>query len=349
MSAPRIAAAELALPPYVHTQEEIIEELSRFGGAVFTRFARSAGVQNRHLSLPLKEYGRLKDFTEANNAWISTALELGERALRDALAKAGVEPGEVTLIASTTVTGLAVPSLEARLAERVGLRPDVKRIPLFGLGCVAGAAGIARIHDYLRGYPDEVAVLLAVELCSLTIQRDDTSAANLVAASLFGDGSAAVVMLGANRAAREGSPGPQVLASRSRLYPGSKDVMGWDIGSAGFRIVLSAEVATIAEKYLGEDVTQFLAGQGHEIGDMTRWVCHPGGPKVIEAIERVLGLGPDALQVTRESLRDNGNLSSVSVLHVLRETMACPPPPGSPALMMAMGPGFCSELVLLRW
>jgi alkylresorcinol/alkylpyrone synthase len=256
----------------------------------------------------------------------------------------------VSLIVSTTVTGLAVPSLEARLAERVGLRPDVKRLPLFGLGCVAGAAGIARIQDYLRGYPAEVAVLLAVELCSLTIQRDDTSAANLVASSLFGDGAAAAVLMGADRAARSlAHPAPAVLTSRSRLYPDSQNVMGWDIGASGFRIVLSAEVASIADKYLGDDVKEFLDAQGLTVSDMTRWVCHPGGPKVIEAIERVLGLGPEALQITRESLRDNGNLSSASVLHVLSETMADPPPPGSPALMLAMGPGFCSELVLLRW
>jgi len=192
------------------------------------------------------------------------------------------------------------------------------------------------------------AALLAVELCSLTIQRQDKSVANLVATSLFGDGAAAVIGEGAHRAGREHS-GPRVLATRSRIYPDTEEVMGWKIGSDGFRIVLSADVATIAEKYLGEDVREFLADHGLTPADVTTWVCHPGGPKVIEAVENVLDLPADALDHTRNSLRLNGNLSSVSVLDVLRANMADPPAPGSLGLMIAMGPAFCSELVLLAW
>jgi alkylresorcinol/alkylpyrone synthase len=255
---------------------------------------------------------------------------------------------------STTVTGLAVPTLEARLAARVGLRPDVKRIPLFGLGCVAGAAGTARMHDYLRGYPDQVAALIAVELCSLTIQRKDTSVANLVATSLFGDGAAAVIAKGgalAGAAPQQARvlQGPRVLATRSRIYPDTEEVMGWRIGSDGFRIVLSVDVATVTEKYLGEDVRGFLADHGLTPEDVSTWVCHPGGPRVIEAVEHVLDLPDTALDHTRNSLRNNGNLSSVSVLDVLRANMADPPAPGSIGVMIAMGPAFCSELVLLEW
>ncbi|MGH3525651.1 MAG: type III polyketide synthase, partial [Mycobacterium sp.] len=259
--------------------------------------------------------------------------------------KANVKPSEVDIIFSTTVTGLAVPTLEARLATRIGLRPDVKRVPLFGLGCVAGAAGVARMHDYLRGHPDQVAALLAVELCSLTMQRDDHSMANLVATSLFGDGAGAVIATGANRA----PTGPRVLATRSHLYPDTEDVMGWNIGTTGFQLVLSVEVATVAEKYLGEDVRNFLTDHGLSTADVKTWVCHPGGPKVIDAVENGLDLPTDALDRTRHSLRDNGNLSSVSVLDVLAATIADPPPPGSIGLMIAMGPAFCSELVLLGW
>ncbi|GIH03338.1 polyketide synthase-like Pks10 [Rhizocola hellebori] len=344
-NAPAVAAVEVALPSHVHSQEEIISELSRFGGPVFERFARTAGVQTRRLAMPLARYGRLSGFTEANETYLEVALELGEQALTAALKKAGIQPDEVDLIVSTTVTGLTVPSLEARLANRMGLRPDVKRVPLFGLGCVAGAAGIARMHDYLRAFPDQVAVLLAVELCSLTIQRDDTSAANLVASSLFGDGAAAVVATGA---AVSGA-GPRVLSSRSHLYPDTEGVMGWDIGTQGFRIILSTEVAPIAEKYLAEGVESFLAAHGLSTHDISAWICHPGGPKVIETIQRVLSLPPQALAHTRNSLRDKGNLSSVSVLDVLGETMAQPPAAGGYGLMIAMGPGFCSELVLVRW
>jgi alkylresorcinol/alkylpyrone synthase len=221
-------------------------------------------------------------------------------------------------------------------------------VPLFGLGCVAGAAGVARMYDYLRSYPDHVAALVAVELCSLTIQRDDRSMANFVAASLFGDGAAAVIATGANRRAA-GPRLPRILATRSRLYPDTQDVMGWDIGTSGFRIKLSVEVATVVEKYLAEDVRNFLADCGLSADDVSTYVCHPGGPKVIEAVQNVLDLPADALDRTRTSLRENGNLSSASVLDVLRATMADPPPPGSFGLMVAMGPGFCSELVLLGW
>lgn len=347
-SPPAIAAVTVALPPHRYSQDETTTALANFAGSEFRRFAASSGVVTRRLALPLWRYPKLNGFTEANRVYLEVALELGERALRSALDTAGIDPGEIDIVFSTTVTGLAVPTLEARLATRVGLRPDVKRVPLFGLGCVAGAAGVARMHDYLRAFPGHVAALLAVELCSLTIQRDDRSVANLVASSLFGDGAAAVVATGADRTPA-GPTVPTVLASRSHLYPDTEDVMGWHIGADGFRIILSVDVATVAEKYLAEDVRQFLADHGLVTEDVARWICHPGGPKVIEAVDNGLDLPADALDRTRISLRDNGNMSSVSVLDVLRDTMADPPPPGSIGLMIAMGPAFCSELVLLRW
>jgi len=342
---PSLAAATVVFPPHYNSQVDISSAITGFGGAEFERFTASSGVKARHHSVPLPRYGELTGFTEANEIFVDVALDLGEQALLSALDAAKVKPSEVDIIFSTTVTGLAVPTLEARLATRIGLRPDVKRLPLFGLGCVAGAAGVARMYDYLRAYPDQVAALLAVELCSLTIQRDDHSVANLVASSLFGDAAGVVVAKGANRA----STGPRVLATRSRIYPDTEDVMGWRIGSEGFKIVLSVEVTTVAEKFLGEDVRNFLADYGLTTNDITTWVCHPGGPKVIESIENVLDLPVNALDYTRNSLRDNGNLSSVSVLDVLRANMADPPPPGSYGLMIAMGPAFCSELVLLGW
>ena len=345
ISSASVASVMVEFPPHQVGQREALSGLTGFGGPQFDRFGASAGVQTRRLAIPLAQYGKLSGFTEANDIFIETALELGERALLSALDAAKVKPADVDIVFSTTVTGLAVPTLEARLATRVGMRPDVKRMPLFGLGCVAGAAGVARMNDYLLAYPDQVSVLLAIELCSLTLQRDDYSIANLVAASLFGDGVGAVVAKGSARA----TMGPRVLATRSRIYPDTEDVMGWNIGTNGFQIKLSTEVANVAEKYLGEDVRNFLSDQGLTPADISTWVCHPGGPKVIEAVEHTLELPADALDYTRKSLRDNGNLSSVSVLDVLRANMADPPPPGSFGLMLAMGPAFCSELVLLGW
>ncbi|GAB2599790.1 3-oxoacyl-[acyl-carrier-protein] synthase III C-terminal domain-containing protein [Streptomyces capparidis] len=310
------------------------------------RIGRNTGVRTRHFCLPLERYPALTDFTESNALWLEHALDLGEAALLAALDAAGTAPREVDLLVGTTVTGLAVPSLDARLAARVGLREDVTRLPLFGFGCAGGAAGLARVLDWLRHRPDGVAVLLAVELCSLTFQPGDAGPANLVATSLFGDGAAAVVAVGADRAAA----GPRLISSRSRLHPGTLDAMGWHIGSDGFRVVLSPGVPEMIATVLPKEVHAFLDGHGLTPGDVATWLCHPGGPKVIDAIISSLGLPEEALALTRASLARTGNLSSASVLHVLADAMAGgSPPPGSPALMLAMGPGFATELVLLAW
>jgi alkylresorcinol/alkylpyrone synthase len=229
------------------------------------------------------------------------------------------------------------------------MRPDVRRVPIFGLGCVAGAAGVARMHDYLRGAPDDVAVLVSVELCSLTFPGAEPSMASLVGSALFGDGAAAVVAVGERRAAQVHAGGPDVIASRSHLYPDSLGTMGWHIGGSGFQLVLAPDLPEIVERYLADDVTAFLAAHDLTVADVGAWVSHPGGPKVIEAITAALGLADDALELAWRSLSELGNLSSASVLHVLRDTLAKPPPSDSPGLLMAMGPGFCSELVLLRW
>jgi alkylresorcinol/alkylpyrone synthase len=342
---PSVAAVAVKFPPNLYSQEEVIGALTDFAGPEFRRFALTSGVESRHTALPLSQYKKLSGFTEANEIFVEVALDLAEQALLTALDEAKLEPSDVDVVFSTTVTGLAVPSLEARLASRVGLRQDVKRVPLFGLGCVAGAAGLARVHDYLRAFPDHVAVLLAVELCSLTIQREDNSIANLVASSLFGDGAAVVIATGADRT----PVGPKVLATRSLTYPDTEDALGWNIGGDGFQIVLSAEISTVVEKYVGDDIRKFLADHGLTTADVSTWLLHAAGPKVIDAVENALELPADALERTRTSLRDNGNLSSVSVLDILHATMADPPSPGTIGLMIAMGPGFSAEFVLLSW
>ncbi|HYY09610.1 MAG TPA: 3-oxoacyl-[acyl-carrier-protein] synthase III C-terminal domain-containing protein [Kineosporiaceae bacterium] len=355
-----VAGVRAVLPGHVHRQEDITDQLGEVvlgrhaqrseKVALLRRFHQAAGVRTRHLALPLDRYADLGGFGASNDVFIDEGVRLGERAVAEALNAAGLAPADVDMIMTTSVTGIAAPSIDARLVGRLGLRTDVKRVPIFGLGCVAGAAGIARLHDYLLGHPDDVAVLLSVELCSLTFQADDASTANLVASGLFGDGAAAVVLVGERRARQMGLEGPRVLDTRSRFYPDTDRVMGWDIGGSGFRIVLAATVADVVKQYLGDDVQDFLAEHDLKIPDVGTWVAHPGGPKVIDAIVEALGLPQDALDVTRRSLAAIGNLSSSSVLHVLEQTLAEGlPTPGTPGVLMAMGPGFCAELVLLQW
>ncbi|MBE7163218.1 MAG: type III polyketide synthase [Williamsia herbipolensis] len=351
-----LVAVHGVVPPYRYPQSELtaafaaLSHPDRSRRAALDRVHRNAGVRYRHLARPIEEYAAPVDARAGNEVWLRAATDLGERAVAEALTRARIAPDEVDLIVSTTVTGIAVPSIEARIAGRLGLRPDVVRTPLFGLGCVAGAAGIARLHDHLTGHPDQVAVLLSVELCSLTVQRDDDSMANVVASGLFGDGAAAVVAVGERRAAATGVDGPQVIASRSHLYPESERTMGWDVVPSGLKIVLDAGVPELVEQYLGDDVRNFLADNGSGIDDVAAWISHPGGPKVIEAVERTLGLPATALDPTRSSLAQLGNLSSASVLHVLADIQRDHRPgTGELGLVMALGPGFCSELVLLRW
>jgi alkylresorcinol/alkylpyrone synthase len=356
----RIVAVAPVLPPHRYAQQTLTDAFAELvlpegtDRRVLDRLHAATGVRTRHLALPLERYGELAGFGAANDAFIHVGVELGTQAVTAALGRAGLVASDVDLIVCTSVTGVAAPSLDARLVPRLGLRPDVKRLPIFGLGCVAGAAGIARLHDFLRGDPDGVAVLLSVELCSLTVQRDDPSVANLVASGLFGDGAAAVVMVGERRAAAMGAPGsgraPEVVATRSSFYPGTERVMGWDIGSTGFRIVLDASVADVVEANVGDDLDAFLAAHDLKTQDIARWVSHPGGPKVLDALRRAARLPDDALTRSWDCLARVGNLSSASVLHVLADTLdASPPDPGSYGVLLALGPGFCAELVLLRW
>jgi alkylresorcinol/alkylpyrone synthase len=349
---PRITHVQRLLPENVATQAELLDAFrglwanEHFNVERLEDLHRAVGVSARHLALPLAQYASLKTFGQRNDAWIGAATDLGEKAVRGVLEQAGLHPRTIDHVFFVTVTGIATPSIEARLINRLGLRTDVKRTPIFGLGCLAGAAGLSRAADYLRAFPEHRVVLLSVELCSLTLQREDVSIANIISSGLFGDGAAAVLLEGVD----VGNTGPCVVATRSVFYPDTERIMGWDVVDGGFKVVLSAKVPELVREHLGKDVDQFLGSQGLKRSSIRHWVAHTGGPKVLTAFEEALGLEPHALHRSRASLQQVGNLSSASVLHVLGDLMdSGEAKPGELGLLMAMGPGFCAELVLLKW
>ncbi|MGA9543549.1 MAG: 3-oxoacyl-[acyl-carrier-protein] synthase III C-terminal domain-containing protein [Candidatus Sulfotelmatobacter sp.] len=353
----RIASAASAFPEHYYSQKVLLERLQDYWGPelknplLLARLHRNVTVDGRYLAIPAEQYVDIKTWGQANDIWIRVAQELGEKALCLALHNAGLEPSDLGCLLFTTVTGVASPSIDALLINRMKLPTNIRRTPIFGLGCVAGAAGIARASDYVRAYPKQAAALVSVELCSLTLQREDLSVANLISSGLFADGAAAVIVTGPEFEAPEPEiPGPKILATRSVFYPSTEEMMGWNISEKGFRIILSTEVPTLIRENLGRDVDAFLADNGHKRSDLKSFVLHTGGPKVLDASADALGLHNGQLDASWDCLRKVGNLSSASVLCVLEDVMKNRrPEPGTLGLLAAMGPGFCSELLLLQW
>ncbi|MGB7600331.1 MAG: 3-oxoacyl-[acyl-carrier-protein] synthase III C-terminal domain-containing protein [Candidatus Sulfotelmatobacter sp.] len=358
----KIASAASAFPKHYYTQKVLLERLQDYWGPqlknplLLARLHRNVTVDGRYLAVPAEQYVDIKTWGQANDIWIKVAQELGERALCLALHNAGLKTGDLGCLLFTTVTGVASPSIDGMLINRMGLPANIRRTPIFGLGCVAGAAGIARASDYVRAYPSQAAALVSVELCSLTLQREDLSVANLISSGLFADGSAAVIVTGdefeSSQLENFGTKisGPTILATRSIFYPNTEDMMGWNISEKGFRIILSTEVPNLIRQNLGRDVDSFLADNGHQRSDLKSFVLHTGGPKVLDASADALGLHNGELDASWDCLRKVGNLSSASVLCVLEDVMKNRrPAPGTLGLLAAMGPGFCSELLLLRW
>ena len=346
----RIAAVTSALPPHRHRQADLAAATADLCAlppgrrALLDRLYTNAGVDTRHTVLPLTGYRRLDGIGSVNDTYIEHATELGEQAVAGALRQAGVVAEDVDLFVTTSVTGLSVPSLDARLVPRLGMRPDVKRVPMFGLGCVGGAAGLSRVHDYLRAWPDHTAVLLAVELCSLNVPLVGATVPDLVVSALFGDGAGAVVVRGANRDAS----GVRIVGTRSELCPNTHDVLGWRLGPQGFRIVLTTELADVVERELGGVVKRFLADHGLQVPDVVAWVVHPGGPKVIDAARDALELPEDRVATARAALAEAGNLSSASIVHVLSKELTAPDAEPGPIVVVGLGPGVSIELLLLE-
>jgi alkylresorcinol/alkylpyrone synthase len=350
----RIVSAASAFPQYVYDQETVTAFLSELWKdqlpkpGLLERLHKNCGVSRRHFSMPLEEYAGIENFGQANDKWIETAAKLGEVAIIRAVTGAGIALKDIDAIYFTSITGISNPSIDALLTNRLALSPTIKRTPIFGLGCVGGAVGITRASDYVRAFPDQIALVLSVELCSLTWQRKDCSIANLISVGLFGDGAAAVIVAGAQTDI--GQDGPQIISTRASFYPDTEDVMGWKINENGFEIVLSAGVPDVVKKYFRSDLDAFLNDHKLRSNNISSWIIHPGGPKVLTAITRALDLPADALDLSWKCLDRVGNLSSASVLVVLEDLLnAHRCAPDSYGIMAALGPGFCSEILLLKW
>ena len=357
----RIASVGTAYPPNRYSQTEITEALKERlhdkleQPQVINRLHASCGVEFRNLMFPLETYGTISGFGPTNDAWIKGALELGQNAITTALERAGLNPSDISAIFFTSNSGICMPTIDARLVNLMKFPHNVKRNPIFGLGCVGGAAGISRAADYVRAYPDQYALLLAVELCSLTWQENDQSMSNLIACGLFGDGAAAVVLAGeetphAKRPTSVQEPCPKVLDTRSNFYPDTEHVVGWKVDDNGFTIILSPEVPGLVSTHLRGNVDEFLADNDLDLSNICSFIFHTGGPKVLKAMESSLDLHPGALDSSWNSLREVGNISSAAVLSVMEDHLLNRAgSPGCYSMLAAMGPAFCSELVLLQW
>ena len=345
-----IVAVSAVLPEFVHAQSDITDALVEgLAGddktaAVIRRIHQATGVNTRHLVMPISDYRAIEDFTHANQLFRIHGLPLIERAAREALAEARIRAEDVDFLFFTTVTGVGAPSLDVELIQALGFRSTIKRIPSFGLGCVAGASALARVANFLEGHPDATALVVSIELCSLTIQWDDRSMANIVGTGLFGDGAAAVVMVGAHHQKKAFA---RVLGSRSALYPESLESIGWNIGSFGFRLMLTPAVPELIDGHLGADMDALLGDHGLTRSDISAWVAHPGGPRVLEAFSEAIGLEPGDLAISWDVMAEVGNLSSSAVLHVLARHERYPK--GHKGVLFAVGPGVSVELVLVEW
>jgi alkylresorcinol/alkylpyrone synthase len=301
-------------------------------------------IEQRYSVFPLDYIVQPRSLAQISREYQEQAVILGRTVTLDCLAQAGMQPSEVDFIITVSCTGVMIPSLDAHLINDLGFRSDVRRLPITELGCAAGAAALSRARDFIRAFPGSNVLVVAVELPSLTFQRNDLSQANLVSCVLFGDGAAAALITGDGRA------GPHILDTSSYLFPHSINAMGFDLKDGGFHIVLSKEVPRLIRDQIKRLIERFLARHGLRQEQISAFILHPGGRKLLEYMEEELGLSRCDTQPSWDVLRDYGNLSSATILFVLREwlTKRCPAV-GDYGLMAAFGPGFSSELLLLRW
>jgi alkylresorcinol/alkylpyrone synthase len=347
---PKILSVATALPPHRIGQGEVKEFARALFSEAFKDIERLApifdnvNVENRYFCVPRGWFERDHAFPERNALYVEHALDLSEKAARRALDKAGKAPEDVGAIFFVSTTGLSTPSLDSKLIFRLGLSEHTLRVPIWGLGCAAGVAGLARAADHARLYPEKATLLVGVELCGLTFQRGDLSKSNLVATSLFADGAAAMVL-----GTENGTSGPELLGGHSTTWPETEDIMGWDVVETGFKVKISRSIPTLVRQRMSENLVAACDSAGLAPEEIKHFVTHPGGARVLDAFEEVLGFEPGGLALPREILRDCGNMSSVTVMFVLERFLRSGEfAAGDLGVLSALGPGFSAEHVFFR-
>lgn len=351
---PKLVSTGTADAPFELWQSELKDFIYNLYSGTYEEIERmidvfdNSTISKRHISVPVEWLAREHTFSERNGVYREAALSLSKKALLKCIAKAGTEPADINNIIFVTSTGVSTPTIDAMLFNELKLDRHVKRTPLWGLGCAGGAAGISRAMEYTRAYPDHNAVVVAIELCSLTFQNDDLSKSNIIASSLFSDGCAAAFIAGdKSRFALSG--GIELIDSLSTIYDDSLDVMGWDIIDTGFKVIFSRDIPSIVREYVNPNIKEILDIHNLELNDISHYITHPGGLKVINAYEESLALTNGKLDYSRKVLKEHGNMSSPSVIYVLNEFQN-----GGKfrldeyGLLSALGPGFSSELILFK-
>lgn len=347
-----IISAKTSYPEYEYSQDELASFLGSLfeeKGPVVHKIFKNALVEKRRLVLPIDRYKELSGLKNRNDFWLHSAISLQQKNCDYFFKEMKFPIQDIGMVISTTITGLSIPSLDAKLMNLYPFSPKTKRVPIFGLGCLGGVACIARANDYLQNFTHEAVLILATELCSLTFQLDDFSMANLVGTSLFADGAGSVLMVGKDHPwASKGRY--EVCFGESMFFPNTERIMGWDVVDSGFKLVLSGDVPKIVSDHLVPSFKSFLKDHQLNFRDLSFFISHPGGPKVLQALEESLEIPADDLALSYKSLSEHGNMSSVSVLNVLeqhlnlKKTIA----PGAMGMMLAMGPAFCAEVLLIK-
>ena len=343
---PRLMGLTTAVPPYGLGQLEVAERTRRMLGSTFgdsierlMPIFEHAGIDRRYSCVPIEWYSERHGWRDRNTLYIEHAARLLEQATLDCLREAAVRPCDVDAVVAVSTTGIATPSLDALLINRLGLRSDVRRLPIFGLGCAGGVMGLARAADLARVDPAAKVLFLVVELCALCFRKDDTSTSNFVATVLFGDGAAAALISGAGN-------GPAFGPAGDHTWPDTLDIMGWDVEEDGLKALFSRDIPTLVRAELRQAAVNFLARQGLCLADVEQFICHPGGAKVLTALEEAFGLADGALVESRSVLRDYGNMSAATVLFVLDRALKA----GARGrlLLSALGPGFTAAFQILE-